>query len=47
MIKKDWISAMTNSHTLKGSAGYILLLIRYIKANPFVHTVKIFQEFVK
>ncbi|CAD8138412.1 unnamed protein product [Paramecium pentaurelia] len=40
MLNKDWVQAMTNSHTLKGSAGYI-------KAGPFIDTIKIFQQFVK
>ncbi|CAD8054113.1 unnamed protein product [Paramecium sonneborni] len=40
MLNKDWVQAMINSHTLKGSAGYI-------KAGPFIDTIKIFQQFVK
>ncbi|CAD8046851.1 unnamed protein product [Paramecium sonneborni] len=40
MLNKDWVQAMINSHTLKGSAGYI-------KAGPFVDSIKIFQQFVK
>lgn len=31
MLRKDWVIAMTSSHTLKGSAGYAAQYVDILK----------------